>query len=231
MEALLENKSKWLLCSVRHHLQCSQHFLFCIFLIWRFVCQITECLIWILFSLCAKGVHTLGLSNNLIGKDELLNVVQPDITTGGEAIADMLMSNTTLRNLDLSWNAIRLTSAEQLGSVVGINSTLTKLNLAHNTFGDLGTQLLGQSLKVNSSLRSLDLSYNAIMPRAAMVLMNALCHNETLTFLNVDGNTIGPTIAALYIVTNYATDMIVLPTTHRPRRRADDGGRHDAMFW
>jgi hypothetical protein len=45
------------------------------------------------------------------GKSELLNVLHPDLITGGEAIGEMLRTNTTLTKLDLSWNTIRLDSA------------------------------------------------------------------------------------------------------------------------
>ena len=93
---------------------------------------------------CNTTITTLGLSNNLIGKDELLNVINPDLTTGGEAIARMLTINKTLRSLDISWNAIRLNSAEEISRSLASNDTLTRLNLAHNSFADMATQLLGK---------------------------------------------------------------------------------------
>lgn len=136
-------------------------------------------------------VRHLGLSNNLIGESELRNVTNPDLITGGEALGRMLLSNCTLKSLDVSWNAIRLSSAESLANSLSSNKTLTKLNLAYNTFGDMGTQVLGKALKKNVTLRYLDVSYNNIVPRSAMVLANALCHNDFLTFLNIDGNVLG----------------------------------------
>ena len=51
----------------------------------------------------------------MIGTVESLNVVNADLITGGEAIADgVLRVNTTLTTLELSWNAIRGNSAEDL---------------------------------------------------------------------------------------------------------------------
>ena len=53
-------------------------------------------------------IRSLSLSRNLVGDQELLNVVNPDLVTGGEAIASMLLANKTLKALDVSWNKIRL---------------------------------------------------------------------------------------------------------------------------
>ena len=61
-------------------------------------------------------MRTLGLASNKIGNNEMLNSVQPDFKTGGEAVAEMLLINSTLTELDLSWNSIRLESAIALGT-------------------------------------------------------------------------------------------------------------------
>jgi Leucine-rich repeat (LRR) protein len=82
-----------------------------------------------------RSIDTLSLSNNLIGKKETLNTVYPDLITGGESIAQLLLVTTTLRSLDVSWNFIRLSSAEELGRSLSINISLRVLNLAHNAFG------------------------------------------------------------------------------------------------
>ena len=59
---------------------------------------------------------TARFYQNLLGQMETLNLVQPDFTTGGEAIADMLRSNTTLTHLDVAWNYIRSDSAIEMGT-------------------------------------------------------------------------------------------------------------------
>jgi Ran GTPase-activating protein (RanGAP) involved in mRNA processing and transport len=57
----------------------------------------------------------IDLSSNQIGSAELLNVVRPDLITGGEAIAALLRSpNTRLQTLKLGWNMLRLHSAVDL---------------------------------------------------------------------------------------------------------------------
>ncbi len=133
----------------------------------------------------------LGLSKNKIGESELLNVVIPDIVTGGEALASLLQVNNTLKILDLSWNAIRLASSEQFGSALEFNKSLVDLDISYNNFGDLGSQYLGRSLKYNNTLIRLNLSYNSISPKAACVIANALNFNRRLKYINFDGNYIG----------------------------------------
>jgi Ran GTPase-activating protein (RanGAP) involved in mRNA processing and transport len=54
-----------------------------------------------------RSLTHLDLSHNLIGAAEQLNAVHPDLVTGGEAIAEMLQMNKTLKLLDVSWNTIR----------------------------------------------------------------------------------------------------------------------------
>ena len=84
---------------------------------------------------CNRSVESLSLSRNLIGKAETLNTVFPDLTTGGEAIAAFLETTTTMKSLDVSWNFIRLASAEDFGRSLTINNSLRVLNIAHNSFG------------------------------------------------------------------------------------------------
>lgn len=138
-----------------------------------------------------KSIKTLGLSKNLIGSDELLNVLNPSLITGGEALGSMLRLNTTLTELDLSWNAIRLESAIAIADALMQNNTLKTLYLGYNSFGDMPSQILGRTLKTNTGLTLLDLEYNSITPKAATVLANAISFNETLLKLNINGNVLG----------------------------------------
>jgi len=137
------------------------------------------------------SIKTLGLSKNLIGASELLNVLHPNLITGGEAIGSMLLMNKTLTELDLSWNSIRLESAIAIAQPLENNSTLVTLLLGYNSFGDMPSQILGRSLKLNKGLTHLDIESNSITPKAATVLANAISFNETLLKLNINGNTLG----------------------------------------
>ncbi|KAH8065896.1 hypothetical protein JL722_284 [Aureococcus anophagefferens] len=125
-----------------------------------------------------RSLEIISLADNLIGDAENLNIVNPDLTTGGEAIADMLQENYKLQELDVAWNKIRKDSAKELGMALAHNSTLTKLNLAYNAFQDEPAQFLGIALAANGALKELDLSYNAITPTAAMVIASAFANAE-----------------------------------------------------
>ena len=138
-----------------------------------------------------QSIKTLGLSKNLIGIDEALNVLNPSLITGGEALGDMLRSNHTLTELDLSWNSIRLESAIAIAVALEKNTTLKTLLLGYNSFGDMPSQVLGRTLKTNTGLTVLDLEYNSITPKAATVLANAISFNGTLLKLNINGNILG----------------------------------------
>ena len=138
-----------------------------------------------------SSLLTLDLRDNLIGEKEQLNVVMPEFDTGGEMIAEMLSVNTTLTELDVSWNSIRGDSALQVAQSLEANGTIKILILSHNAFGDEPSQKLGDVLAHHPSLKHVDLSYNGVSPRAAMVLANAFRTNETLDLLQLNGNTIG----------------------------------------
>lgn len=97
------------------------------------------------------------------------NTVFPDFTTGGEAIAEMLTINTTLLELDLSWNKIRKDTAMTLVRSVAVSRSLVKLNLSHNNIGDKAAQHLAHSLRQNVALTSLDVSFNQIYPKGVLV--------------------------------------------------------------
>jgi hypothetical protein len=138
-----------------------------------------------------KSIRTLCLSKNLIGNEELLNVLNPSMVTGGEAIGDMLRLNDTITELDLSWNGIRLDSAIAIAEALEVNNSLKTLLLGYNSFGDMPSQILGRTLKVNTGLTLLDIEYNSITPKAATVMANAISFNETLLKLNINGNVLG----------------------------------------
>ena len=134
---------------------------------------------------------TLDLKDNLIGEKEQLNVVMPELITGGEAIAEMITINQTLTHLDVSWNSIRGDSAMELAVCLEKNHSIKTLIMAHNAFGDLPSQFLGDALTRNDTLMHLDLSFNGVSPSAAMVIASSLRVNKSICLLNLSGNTIG----------------------------------------
>ncbi|KAG9404974.1 NLR, CARD domain-containing protein 3 [Aphanomyces cochlioides] len=139
-------------------------------------------------ALCAnKTYHTLDLSRNLIGANEALNVVQPDLTTGGGHAHEQ----QPLTSLNLSWNFLPLNSAVELGRALALNNSLKTPNLSYNAFGNDGAQAIARALQHNMCLETLDLSQNNIASRAAFVIAQWLNQNDSLATLLMDGNPLG----------------------------------------
>ena len=134
----------------------------------------------------------LDLSNNKIGQAETLNTVQPDYITGGEALADMLASNSChLQYLNLAWNLIRLDGGIALAGCVATNKYVTHLDLSYNALGKDGGEVLGSSLLGNTVLHTLLLTNNNINFSACFSICVALEENFSLRKLSLDGNPIG----------------------------------------
>jgi len=138
-----------------------------------------------------KSLKKLDLSHNLIGDREEEALVFPSFCTGGKAIASMLSVNSTLLDLNLSWNKIRKNSALILVKCLALNKTLTSLNLSSNNIGDYAAQHLANSLRKNTSMVKLDISYNGIMPKGTLVMSHALEENQALLDVSFEGNCIG----------------------------------------
>ncbi|GMH77693.1 hypothetical protein TL16_g07497 [Triparma laevis f. inornata] len=138
-----------------------------------------------------KSLRSLDLQDNLLGEKEQLNVVMPELLTGGEAVGEMLTVNKYLTELDVSWNSIRGDSAQELAECLESNTTLKTLCMSHNAFGDVPSQTIGDVLSRNMSITHLDMSFNSVSPAAAMVIANAFNKNVTVEILMLNGNNIG----------------------------------------
>jgi hypothetical protein len=134
----------------------------------------------------------LDLSKNIIGKSENLNTVMPDLTTGGEALADLLCANTChLDTLRLGWNMIRLDGAKELARSIAVSTYVTHLDVSYNALGKEAGEILGKSLLTNKALKYLNISNNNINSTACFTICIALEENNTLRTLILDGNPIG----------------------------------------
>ena len=89
-----------------------------------------ECAIFVQALLKNKSLKELDLSNNIIGKDEILNVIRPDILTGGESFALLLKDpRCVLETLKLYVQ----THSMSLSSVLIFFSTCCKAELNTST--------------------------------------------------------------------------------------------------
>jgi hypothetical protein len=104
-----------------------------------------------------------------------------------------------IKQLDLSWNNIRGSTALTLVKSLSINKHLQTLNLAHNNIGDVSAQYLGNYLLHNNTLRNLDISFNKLFPKSIFVLANSLGHNKSIENINLNGNAIGKYCGSLLV--------------------------------
>ncbi|XP_068687320.1 NLR family CARD domain-containing protein 3-like isoform X3 [Montipora foliosa] len=116
--------------------------------------------------------------------------------SGAAILSHAMATNSTVKELDLSFNGIGHSGAAALAKAVEINSTLTQLNLFANGIGDSGAATLAKAVEINSTLTELDLSYNGIGDSGAAALAKAVEINSTLTTLVLLKTGIGDSGAA-----------------------------------
>jgi Ran GTPase-activating protein (RanGAP) involved in mRNA processing and transport len=120
-----------------------------------------ECSMFVTSLKKNHSLRELDLSYNLIGNDENLNSVKPDLITGSEALADLLESNTCcVSTLRLCWNMIRLDGAVTFATSLAVNSYLTLLDVSYNSLAEAGGEALGKALLTNNTLKELYLDHN-----------------------------------------------------------------------
>jgi Ran GTPase-activating protein (RanGAP) involved in mRNA processing and transport len=138
------------------------------------------------------NLEELDLSENLVGSSENLNTVLPDITTGGEALADLLQVATCpLKTLKLGWNLIRLDGAVSLCKSLAFNTSLTYLELSYNSLNNAGGIALGDALQDNQVLKTLKVANNALDSCACLTICAGIFQNEALESICFDENPIG----------------------------------------
>ena len=112
-------------------------------------------------------------------------------SNGIQNLAEILKINSTLINLNLSWNhLIGLEGIRSLSECLKINSTITTLHLSSNKMGDQEIDLLCESLILNSTLKELDLSYNNIGDEGMKIISETLKINSSLEDINLFNNKI-----------------------------------------
>ena len=137
-------------------------------------------------------LEELDMMKNLLGSAEQLNVVMPEMTTAGEAFAELIESETCkLNRLELGWNMIRGDSAIAFAEAFAKNHTLTYLDLSYNAFGKEAGREMGRALLTNKTLTYLDLSSNGLDGTAIMCISVALIENKIMRKIVLDGNPIG----------------------------------------
>ena len=134
----------------------------------------------------------IDMSENLLGKDENLNAVNPDIITGGESLAMLLTEgDCALTHLIISWNMIRMEGAVDIGNSLRGLKNLIHLDISFNSFAAEAGGVLGNALLDNTVLQELIVSSNNLEGSAAFAICVGARESKNLRYLNLDGNPIG----------------------------------------
>lgn len=185
-----------------------------------------------------RYLQELDMSDNLLGKDENLNAVKPDIVTAGEALASLLREGQCpLTTLKIAWNMIRMEGAYELCTALEACRTLEHIDLSFNALGRESGIALGSSIELMPRLKELLLSNNGLDPMAAFTLCVGARECPSMTYLCLDNNPVGD-LGMRAILTNVVycgsrltisargcDFILVMPNCHY--RRADPVGCYD----
>jgi Ran GTPase-activating protein (RanGAP) involved in mRNA processing and transport len=151
-----------------------------------------ECAEFIEALMNNRHLQELDMSYNMLGKDENLNAIYPDLVTGGESLAALIRDGgCPLRRLNLTWNMIRLGGANDLCDSLRNSATLEYLDLSYNALGQEASSILGSALIENKVLTHLILANNGIDEIGAFTLAVGMRENKSLQVVNLDGNPLG----------------------------------------
>ncbi|KAF5838018.1 hypothetical protein DUNSADRAFT_3505 [Dunaliella salina] len=126
-----------------------------------------------------QTLKVLSMSNNALGNKT------------AAAFGELLKENTTLTDLDLSWNQIKAEGVKGLRPGLEGSLSLKTLSLAWNGLENEGAIAMGQILVNNASLVSLDLTNTRLGSEACVMLGEGIKANTTLEELLLNGNAIG----------------------------------------
>lgn len=110
---------------------------------------------------------------------------------GAAELAEVMVGNTSVRKLDLSWNGISEVGCRAICRAITGTQRLQHLGLNKNAIGDKGAIAIARVLKGEPSIKSVSLLGNGIGPRGTEALVAALMRNKVVTKLNLGGNKMG----------------------------------------
>ena len=140
-------------------------------------------------KICKKiGV---GLAENKCLR--VLNISRGSIHSGSAiSIFTSLEANTSLEELDLSWNRFTEGDSEKVGCtlerMLTVNTGIQILKLAHCRISDCIAKKIGVGLGGNKSLKLFDISWNSIHSDGAVCIFRSLEHNTSVVELNLSQN-------------------------------------------
>jgi Ran GTPase-activating protein (RanGAP) involved in mRNA processing and transport len=109
---------------------------------------------------------------------------------GAISLGECLRGNSTLKELDIGWNQIRIRGLQVFLSGCKDLSNLNFLNIEHNGIGDQGNCLTEYLAKCQ--ITKFNLGYTRMSDVSFPTLIKGLEGNKTLHELNISGNSFSP---------------------------------------
>jgi Ran GTPase-activating protein (RanGAP) involved in mRNA processing and transport len=105
-----------------------------------------------------------------------------------QSLVHLLTYNTTIIDLNLSYNQLNPEGIKQLGVAFSQHNAIIRLNIGHNPLGSEGVVKLCQTLINNTTLRHLSLGHVGLGPTGAEALSYWLSTTAKLVSLQLPGN-------------------------------------------
>ena len=118
----------------------------------------------------------------------LLLIENPIGSEGAVAFADMLATNKSLAELNMSWCSIRGKGAVCLAKAMEKNSSVTEFDISFNSIGSEGAVAFANMLATNKSLTKLNMSRCSIQGEGAVAFASMLKTNQCLKTLGLFGD-------------------------------------------
>ena len=127
-----------------------------------------------------KSIMYLNLSSNRL-KEE-----------GFTDFAEMMKTNTVLKELAFGGNIISNDGLATMASFLEHNSTLNHIDLSRNSFNDTGFEVFAEGLAKNDGIEFLDIAKNKEISDegSLLTLSDSLTINKKLRVLDVTGLTV-----------------------------------------
>ncbi|KAG6449407.1 hypothetical protein O3G_MSEX006066 [Manduca sexta] len=122
-----------------------------------------------------KYVQIFNLTDNFLTDDSSYHLGQ------------MLSSNITLKELNLTGCRIGASGMLRLGNTLSVNRTLTTLNLSRNYIGEAGGLHFAHQI-LGAAVKNVNLSYNQLGKQTALAFAEAFEFNNKLTHLDLSKN-------------------------------------------
>ena len=112
------------------------------------------------------------------------------VNQAADALGTVLLCNTSLQDIDISYNNLSMSDAVKIFKGMQNISNLVKVNVSHNMITDEATDELATVLLNNISLQKLDFSYSNLSVLDAVKIFKGMKNISNLISINISHNMI-----------------------------------------